>query len=210
MRTLKTNFMKIEQTVVSGFPSAMWAMRNPMNSWQKSDSVFQPDGIGLDFKIGTQDNGLVMKLIKAGTEHRKFLRLIHVSCFITIPRYIWQELDTYKVATVRNSCSTMHKLGFSDLTTEDFQDRMIIPETLIELNRLGTIYRENKSVQVLREMKQILPEGFLQSATYDMNYETAMTMYKQRKDHRMSEWSGKDGICEWIHSLPMMEQWLHL
>jgi len=204
--------MKIEQTSVHGFPAAMWAMRNPMNSWDKMDSDFsvREDYPYYPFKIGPNDNTLAMKLIKAGTEHRKFLRIIHVSCFITIPRYIWQELDTYKIATVRNSCSTMHKLGSTDLTSEDFQDGVVMDQTLFQLNLWGKTYRENKDVKILRAMKQILPEGFLQSATYDMNYETAMNMYHQRKNHRMSEWSGKDGICEWIESLPMMSQWLHV
>jgi hypothetical protein len=197
--------MKIQETEVSGFKAAITGLRNPMNSWDKSDSIFFPDGT---FEIGPEDNKLAKKLIKAGTEHRKFLRLIHISCFITIPRYIWQELDTYKVSTVRMSCSTMHKLGSTDLTVEDFQDGTVLIETLKELNKLGAKYREDKKVEILKLMKQILPESFLQSATYDMSYETAMNIYHQRKTHRMSEWSGKDGICEWIASLPMMDEWL--
>lgn len=201
--------MKIERTTVTGFKTAIHGMRNPMNSWDKSDSVFE-NHCEDSFSIGDKDNELAMKLIKAGSEHRKFLRLIHISCFITIPRYIWQELDTYKVATVRSSCSTMHKLGFTDLTEDDFQDKVVLLQTLTLLNSIAYDYRLTKDVGLLRKMKQILPEGFLQSADYDMNYETAMNMYYQRKNHRMLEWSGKNGICEWIKSLPMMNQWLNL
>lgn len=197
--------MKIEKTTVSGFENAIIGMRNPMNSWDKSDSTF--DNV---LFIGPLDNDLAKKLIKAGTEHRKFLRLIHVSCFITLPRYIWQELDTYKVSTVRMSCSTMHKLGMQDLTVYDFEDNCVLPETLRLLNSLGKSYRETKSVTLLREMKQILPEGFLQSAIWDGNYETLMNMYHQRKNHRMSEWSGEEGICKWIENLPMMNEWLNI
>jgi hypothetical protein len=199
--------MKIENTTVLGFESALHGMRNPMNSWNKSDSEFVG---GYFVGIGLNDNELAKKLIKAGPEHRKFLRLIHVSCFITLPRYIWQELDTYKVSTVRMSCSTMHKLGMTDLVEEDFQDNDVLPETLMYLNELGKKYRINKNIEILRMMKKLLPEGFLQSADYDMNYETAMNIYYQRKNHRMSEWSGKGGICEWIESLPMMNEWLNL
>lgn len=197
--------MKIENTEVSGFQAAIHGMRNPMNSWDKSDSNFDCGMI-----IGPNDLELSKKLIKAGSEHRKFLRMIHIQCFITLPRYIWQEMDTYKVSTVRLSCSTMHKLGMTDLTIQDFQNNWILEETLQELNFLGRNYRETKNVDLLRQMKQILPEGFLQSADLDFNYETAMNMYYQRKNHRMSEWSGENGICKWMESLPMMNQWLNL
>lgn len=197
--------MKIENTEVFGFKAAIHGMRNPMNSWDKSDSVFYPDGT---FKIGERDNELAIKLIKAGRDHRKFLRMIHVQAFLTLPRYIWQELDTYKVSTVRMSCSTMHKLGSVPLDMDDFQDAMVLDDTLNTLNGLGEDYRKNKEIQTLRVMKQILPEGFLQSADYDFNYETAFAIYNGRKTHRMSEWS-QDGICKWIKELPMMDKWLN-
>jgi hypothetical protein len=199
--------MKIENTEVFGFKAAIHGMRNPMNSWDKSDSFFNNIREPY-FIIGPNDNELAKKLIKAGPEHRKFLRMIHIQCFITIPRYIWQELDTYCISKVRMSCSTMHKLGMTDLIMQDFQDGVVLLETLRILNDLGEAYRTTKNVELLRQMKQLLPEGFLQSADYDMNYETAMNMYHQRKNHRMSEWSGKGGICEWIASLPMMNEWL--
>jgi hypothetical protein len=199
--------MKIENVEVFGFRNAIHGMRNPMNSWDKSDSIWSQFG---DHIIGENDQELAKKLIKAGTEHRKFLRMIHIQCFITIPRYIWQEMDTYKVSTVRQSCSTMHKLGMSDLTEEDFQNGLVLKNTLSDLNTMGVIYRKTKELSLLRNMKQILPEGFLQSADLDFNYETAMNMYHQRKNHRMSEWSGENGICKWIESLPMMSEWLFL
>lgn len=205
--------MKIENTEVFGFKAALRGMRNPMNSWNKSDSeIFDdsfmyPNGI---FKVGPKDNELAMSLIKAGTEHCKFLRLIHIQVDFTLPRYIWQELDTYKVATTRMSCSTMHKLGSQDLTYEDFQDGVVYEGVLGHINYLGDMYRKNKDLDTLRQMKQLLPEGFLQKATYDMNYQTAMLMYYQRKAHRMSEWSGENGICKWIESLPMMNEWLNI
>lgn len=195
--------MKIENTEVTGFTAAVRGMRNPMNSWHLSDT--EP----CSFKFGKKDNELACKLIKAGKDHRKFLRLIHVSADLTLPRYIWTELDTYKVATTRVSCSTMHKLGSTELTKEDFQDGNVLEGTLHRINLAAKRYIDKKEVSLLRYMKQILPEGFLQKATYDMNYETAMAIYFGRKNHRMSEWS-KDGICEWIESLPMMNEWLKL
>lgn len=199
--------MNISNTEVYGFRRALHGMRNPMNSWSKSDSVFTKDGLLLT--IGENDKTLASKLIKAGTEHRKFLRFIHVQCFMTLPRYIWTEMDTYKVATTRLSCSTMHKLGSTNLTLSDFQDEIVTDDTLISLNYYGNQYRVSKDVTVLRRMKQILPEGFLQSADMDFNYETLMNIYHQRKAHRMSEWSN-DGICKWIESLPMMNEWLKI
>jgi len=199
--------MKIENTEMSGFNAAIRGMRNPMNSWNLSDTeINQPEW---NFKFGIKDNELACKLIKAGKDHRKFLRLIHISVDLTLPRYIWTELDTYKVSTTRVSCSTMHKLGSEPLSKEDFQDDNVLENTLYHINELAKRYRDKKEVSVLRDMKQILPEGFLQKATYDMNYETAMAIYFGRKNHRMSEWS-RDGICEWIESLPMMKEWLKL
>jgi len=199
--------MKITNTKVYGFDNAIIGMRNPMNSWDKSDSGLDSYG---EFLMGNKDNKLAKKLIKAGSDHRKFLRQIFISAFIEVPRYIWTEFDTYKVNTVRNSCSTMHKLGARDLTCNDFQDGVVIDIVLDRLNELGRLYREDKKVSILREMKQILPEGFLQGATYTMNYENAMNMYHSRKNHRMSEWSGEGGICKWIENLPMMDEWLNL
>lgn len=198
--------MKIEHTQISGFNAAIRGMRNPMNSWNLSDTDFSQDNN--HFIFGEKDNELAKKLIKAGKDHRKFLRLIHISVDLTLPRYIWTELDTYKVSTVRASCSTMHKLGSEDLVPSDFQDENVLENTLYHINELAKRYRDKKEVSVLRDMKQILPEGFLQKATFDMNYETAIAIYFGRKNHRMIEWTQE--ICPWIKSLPMMEEWLEI
>jgi len=224
--------MKIENIEVFGFRSALRSMRNPMNSWEKSDSLFYacspysplnpkwnsdpPWGWGSDIfvpedpYIGPEDFKLMMKLIRGGTEHRKFLRTIHVNADFTLPRYVWTEFDTYKIATVRNSCSTMHKLGRMPISQEDFEAP--IPNFLLfELNHLGQLFRETKNFDIVREMKNILPEGFLQKANMDLNYETILNIYSQRKNHRLPQWnctkldSGVYSICKWIEDLPYMK-----
>jgi len=218
--------MKIENIEVHGFRAALRGMRNPMDSWDKSDSMFccYESYRGNDLEtsipenptIGLKDLELACKLIKSGSEHRKFLRQIQIWFDITIPRYVWQELDTYKVATVRNSCSTMHKLGIRDLIQDDFE--LPIPEKwLLKLNELGNQFRNAKVIkdislmnQIRREYKNLLPEGFLQKATYTMNYETALTMYFQRRNHRLPEWKEdeKGSICSFIKSLPYMKDFI--
>lgn len=213
--------MEIKNIEVYGFRRALHAMRNPMNSWDKSDSLtgdlvspsqyWQCVGItATDVPvIGPNDMSLIKNLIKAGPSHRKFLRQIMIWWDITAPRYVWQEIDTYKVATVRSSCSTMHKLGYRDLGPDDFQDREVMPSVLDELNRLAQIYRNGgHDHKVLRIMKQLLPEGYLQEATYTFSYETGLSMYLLRRAHRLSEWSGPGGICEAIKGLPYMGQFL--
>jgi hypothetical protein len=223
----KVNFSNTE---VFGFNAALRGMRNPMNSWDRGDSVCRSDVIPA---IGPNDLKLVLSLIKAGSEHRKFLRSIVIWTDIEAPRYVWQELDTYKVSTVRNSCSTMHKLGSRDLVLEDFSGGVVMTEVLERLNLLALEYRNAKFLRaeclktdgkvdnLQRRMKQLLPEGFLQKATYTMNYETALTMFNQRRKHRLPEWkfveedSHKEAvlsiqdtdtsICNWIFSLPYMK-----
>jgi hypothetical protein len=222
--------MKIEKIHVFGFEPSLRGMRNPLNSWHLSDSRFYPEagqyppwewqGESICAPehpvIGPNDLKLAKKLIKAGPEHRKFLRQIQIWIDITIPRYVHQELDTYKVATVRNSCSTMHKLGYRDLDQEDFEQP--IPKILLmDLNALGYKYRKEKQEgskteanKTLRELKNLLPEGFLQKATYTFNYETALTMYRQRRNHRLPEWNEQSpgSITSFIKSLPYMEEFL--
>jgi hypothetical protein len=218
--------IRITETEVFGFRAALRDMRNPMESWDKSDSRFGRDELqALGFavleypEIGKNDLELACKLVKGGTEHRKFLRQIIVNFVIEAPRYVWQEIDTYKVATVRNSCSTMHKLGHRPLTEADFIDGEVLPDTLHNLNLLGELYRKGgmKDYDVVRKMKRYLPEGFLQRAGYHMNYETAMSMFRQRKNHRLAEWrwtggtrivDGRQSICDWIFSLPYMAVFL--
>lgn len=216
--------MKIEHIEIYGFRSAFRGLRNPMDSWDKSDTTYNIGGTWSNSDviciecpdIGQQDLALACKLIKGGSEHRKFLRQIQIWMDITIPRYVWTELDTYKVATVRNSCSTMHKLGTRDLTQDDFE--LDIPETLLSLlNQYGTEFRTARVIKdtirmgiIRHEYKNILPEGFLQKATFTMNYETALAMYFQRRNHRLPEWrADKEGsICSFLTSLPYMKEFI--
>jgi len=209
--------MKIEKTTVYGFIPAFRGMRNPMNSWDRSDTDWsKPQADWGDFTdaplvIGPEDLKLARKLIKAGGEHRKFVRMIQAWVDITIPRYVWTEFDTYKIGVTRSSCSTMHKLGTKDLDKSDFQDGNVLQGTLDVLNLFGAAYRDTKDYQYVRKIKQILPEGFLQKATINLNYEVAQNMLHQRKNHRLFEWSlsAKDemdeleqSLCDWIVTLP--------
>ena len=162
--------------------------------------------------IGPKDLELAERLIGGGPEHRKFLRQIVIWVDLTLPRYVWQEMDTYKVATVRDSCSTMHKLTSQDLTTDDFEDEDVLPSLLHTINEAAKAHREGKDYggvtghALLRYVKKMLPEGYLQKATYTMNYETALNILHQRSTHRLPEWSGPDGICSWLRTLPHMSE----
>jgi hypothetical protein len=218
--------MKIDFVRVFGFEPSLHGMRNPMNSWADSDSMFYDIGgdPGLDTEfgfiktpeapvIGPKDLELACKLIRRGNEHCKFMRQIMIWVRFTVPRYVWQELDTYKVATTRNSCSTMNKLGSVSLELEDFEDP--IPESLLaHINDLGRFLREakadkDKDVRRARvELKNDLPEGFLQSAMYTMSYQTALAMLLQRENHRLPQWRLTDhgSICQFLMSLPYMPQ----
>jgi hypothetical protein len=212
--------IQITNTEVYGLSHSLRAMRNALESWDKSDSFIDYSNPikGRNFisgehpNLGPNDLSLALKLIKAGPSHRKFLRSICVWCDITIPRYVYTELDTYKISTVRNSCSTMHKLGHRDLTPDDFSEQDVMPEVLAKLNELGKLYRETKEYDYVKQMKRILPEGFMQTSSYNTNYETLLNMYKQRKDHRLDEWRVTDNnevsICNWIRSLPYMAEFI--
>lgn len=212
--------MKIENTQVFGFEAALCGMRNPMNSWDKSDSYFCYEGVSAPENptLGPNDLKLSTSLIKRGTEHRKFLRQIQVWVDLTLPIYVWSEFDTYKVGVTRNSCSTMHKLGSVPLTEEDFQQPV---DVLDKLNNIGQEIRQlkllskcesnRKRVRELRyKMKGILPASFLQKATVTMNYENVINMYFQRRKHELPEWneSNPSSICSWIKKLPLMDKWL--
>lgn len=214
--------MKIENTDVYGWAAAIKrAMRNPKESWSKSDSTFDPEardfaswrlraGCGLtDIQcleyplLGPKDLHLAQSLIKAGTDHSKFMRQIIVWSDWTMPIMLWSEIDTYKVGTVRNSCSTMHKLGSRELTRDDFQDGDVDEYTLATLNSLGIRSREDRSdFSLVREMKKILPGSYLLKATMTFSYQVLRNMWYGRRAHRLTEWSGPGGICEWIKSLP--------
>jgi hypothetical protein len=189
-----------ENDNVFNLDGAMRAMRNPMNSWNKSDSFLCDDD---SCYIGRADIELACKLIAGGSEHRKFLRQIFVCVDITAPRYWWQEFDTYKVGTVRNSCSTMHKLTSRPLENYDFE--VPIPRPWLDyLNDMMEFVTQGTTQ--LYCLKAHLPEGFMQTATITMNYEVVRTMYQQRKNHRLPHWH-KDFV-EWVRTLPYAPQFI--
>lgn len=163
--------------------------------------------------IGSKDLELACKLIKRGGDHRKFLRYIIVWCDFVLPRYVWQEVDTYKIGTVRNSCSTMNTLGKRHLTQDDFENPL--PQLFLdELNRAVDDFREADGAKAKRvervTMKDLLPEGFLQRATYLLNYEVGLRMFFSRRQHRLPMWREhcEGSICEWIKSWPYMGHFL--
>jgi hypothetical protein len=217
--------MKIDFIRVFGFEPSFHGMRNPMDSWKDSDSRYYDIGgnqfWGSEFgkmlvperpEIGPKDLELACKLIRRGSEHRKFMRQIMVWVRLNIPRFVWQEMDTYKVATVRNSCSTMNKLGSVDLDQIDFENP--IPHAALQnVNDLARVLREAKEergdIRKARvQLKNDLPEGFLQQAMYSMSYETALTMLLQRERHRLPQWRLTDNgsLCQFLLQLPYMTQ----
>ena len=190
-----------EQTEVYGIRHAIRGMRNPMNSWDKSDSY--EDIIYNTFKLGENDKGLAMKLSKAGTDHRKFLRMITVYADITAPLYWWKEFDTYKVGTVANSCSTMHKLTSKRLTLDDFSidnnEQGYYVDTLYDLNALIDNYKKTNDIKYFRMLVGLLPSSFNQKRTVMLNYEVLANIYKSRQGHKLKEWHE---FIEWIEGLP--------
>lgn len=232
--------MKIENTEVYGFRRALYGMRNPRRSWEKSDSLFGPEGYQRAVYqnicvnaperpyIGPNDLHLACKLIRAGSDERKFLRQIMIWADLTLPRYIWTELDTYKVATVRNSCATMNDFGKSSFTPDDFDQKDVLPETLKELNLADKHYRCKETHchpirpiiytghDIVRYMKRILPESYLLKSTYMMSYETAFSIYWSRRKHRLTIWREREepdlknpSITEWIRfHLPYMNDFI--
>lgn len=215
--------MKFENTEVFNFEGALRGMRNPLNSWDKGDSGYIDRRFNDQFYIGENDLDLAQRLIKAGSEHRKFLRQIFVSVDITAPLYWWKEFDTYKVGTVANSTSTMHKLASTPITEEcfemgDFEDfdleteDMIFPlkstwvELTSDLEFCRQKYNETKDKRYWKELIRLLPESWLQKRTITMNYENVLNMYRQRKNHKLSEWS--KSFCDWIKTLPYAEELL--
>ena len=208
--------MKFENTAVYNIYNAILGARNPMNSWDKSDSVFKGyNGKIENTSIGKNDLELMQKLIKAGSEHRKFLRQIFVSVDITAPLFWWKEFDTYKIGTVSNSCSTMHKLASTPITIDCFEmgnfedlrlfDISTVWEILIfDLERLRKSYNETKDKRYWKELIRLLPESWLQKRTITMNYENILNMYRQRKNHKLTEWS--KSFCDWVKTLPYAEE----
>lgn len=222
--------MKFEKTEVWGFEHAIRGMRNPLESWNRSDSEYidieTEEGTellskGIYYKIGKNDLTLMQKLIKAGSEHRKFLRQIFVSVDITAPLYWWKEFDTYKVGTVSNSCSTMHKLASTPITMDcfemgDFADsdeesndynlytKSMWSMLIDHLDALRKEFNETKDKRYWKELIRLLPESWLQKRTITMNYENILNMYRHRKKHKLIEWS--KSFCDWVKNLPYAEE----
>lgn len=232
--------IEITNTMVEGFEPATRGMRNSWNSWDKSDSEMiycYPNGCNVNdpcncphtgkedgwlpfqdgcLKIGENDLALMKKLIKAGTDHRKFLRMITVWCDITAPRMFFLEFDTYKVGTVSNSCSTMHtilEMPFEDndfdLEPDAFSTELVdhlnfIRDRVIELNDVGNTSEANK---LWRHLINLLPQSYHQKRTVMLNYEVLMNMYKARKNHKLDEWRE---FCKWVEKLPYMKELLEV
>ena len=222
--------LKIENIDIVGWETAIRGMRNPMNSWAKSDTFFfcpsqgdirkigEGPNLELMSEIGPNDAGLMMKLRNCGTDHRKFMRMITVYMDITAPLYWWKEYDTYKVGTVANSCSTMHKIADKEFALEDFSHEHLIDTCLLEhvINELN-IYRDvynnyDKQTEQYKDefskkdiwwqMIQLLPSSYNQRRTVMLNYEVLANMYKSRKNHKLDEWRT---FCEYIKTFPYSE-----
>ena len=212
--------IKIENDDVFGFDSAIRGMRNPINSWDKSDSYWvEKEGSCWDgtFSIGNNDVKLMQSLVKAGSDHSKFMRMINVTCDITAPLYWWKEFDTYKVGTVRNSCSTMHKIhekefaldnfAIDDFYFEDDECGMHLSDmfknVVADCEFLRKKFVETGDKKYWRGLIQLLPESYNQRATVQLNYAVLRNMYHSRKAHKLDEWVG---FCKWIETLPYAEE----
>lgn len=240
--------IKIEKTEVVGFEAAIRGMRNPKNSWEKSDSQYCSEypyppiegsciycpydsmcnksekAMQQMYIVESNDLDLMTRLRNAGTDHRKFMRMIVVYLDITAPLYWWKEFDTYKVGTVANSCSTMHKIAAKEFTIDDFSHEHLITreKSLVEsadaveppnaiwlihriiqtLNQYRNLYLQTKDKKYWWQMIQLLPSSYNQRRTVMLNYEVLANIYKSRKDHKLDEWHA---FCDWIESLPYSE-----
>lgn len=225
--------IKIENLDVSGWEAAIRGMRNPLNSWEKSDSYYGC-GSGEDntyptcgdicidkceYIIGNNDLSLMKRLANAGTDHRKFLRMITVYVDITAPLYWWKEFDTYKVGTVANSCSTMHKIAAKEFTLEDFSCDFLLADepipgrdysslemmkaTIYNLNRFRDLYLQTKDKKYWWQLIQLLPSSYNQRRTVMLNYEVMANIYKSRKNHKLDEWRD---FCNWVEALPYFKE----
>ena len=218
--------IKIENVEVIGWEHAIRGMRNPKNSWDKSDTVYGTYWGDIDghkcfdndgFTLGNNDFDLMKRLRDAGTDHRKYMRMITVYLDITAPLYWWKEFDTYKVGTVANSCSTMHKIHAKEFTMDDFSnDHLVLwdvdnnvhipmgclQDTINVLNACREKYLETKDKMYWWQMIQLLPSSYNQKRTVMLNYEVLANMYKSRKNHKLDEWID---FCKWIETLPYSE-----
>ncbi len=200
--------IKIERTSVMNFENAIRGARNPLNSWDRIDSVYDENG---DYILGENDLSLASRLAHAGSDHRKFLRMIFVSVDITAPLYWWKEFDTYKVGTVANSTSTMHKIHAKPIEREDFscdrldEEGMRALDALIEyLEGQRKQFCENKEDrQPWHNIIQLLPSSYNQMRTVTLNYENLINMYYARKTHKLAEWHT---LCAWIEALPYAKE----
>ena len=232
--------LKIENTEVMGWEAAIRGMRNPMNSWEKSDSGWDAhippielrnqidwadyakrymcvqEDSEYSYDVGPNDASLMIKLRNAGTDHRKFMRMITVYLDITAPLYWWKEFDTYKVGTVANSCSTMHKIADKEFTLDDFSYEhlfdfcpnsdtdsiTVLRHTIGWLNCCREKYLKTKDKEDWWQMIQLLPSSYNQRRTVMLNYEVLANIYKSRNNHKLDEWHT---FCDWIESLPYSE-----
>lgn len=231
--------IKIEETETYGWKAAIRGMRNPKNSWDKSDSkqlldmlIDEQTYVPAHFEIGPNDLDLMTRLCNAGTDHRKFMRMIVVYCDITAPLYWWKEFDTYKVGTVANSCSTMHKIHDKEFTIDDFSHehlmssgaptRLNVGKTFedescneLSFDHYGALLGVVKSLNFARDMYllhgekkywwqmiQLLPSSYNQKRTVMLNYEVLANIYNSRKNHKLDEWHD---FCDWIKTLPYSE-----
>ena len=214
--------IKLERTEVMNFDNAVRGMRNPMESYAKSDSYWgcypnsKQSECGelcindCDYIIGENDLALMRKLAAAGSDHRKFLRQIMVSVDITAPRYWWAEFDTYKIGTVANSCSTMHTIHKRDLKLSDFsldglteKSQWMLNKTIQYLNAMRMAFVDTEDKKYWRQLIMLLPQNFNQMRTVTLNYEVLLNQYLARKNHKLSEWLD---YCEWVESLPYFKE----
>ena len=198
--------IKIERVSVMNFENAIRGARNPLNSWDRMDSYYDENG---SFVLGENDLSLARRLAHAGSDHRKYLRQIIVSVDITAPLYWWKEFDTYKVGTVANSTSTMHKIHSKEFSREDFSCDRLSDAALAQLDSLieylesaRKSYVETKEKQYWHDMIQLLPSSYNQMRTVTLNYENLINIYYARRAHKLAEWHT---MCDWIMSLPYAE-----
>ena len=211
--------IKVENIETFGLYGAMRGMRNPLNSWDKADTTVYQRHDKEFVNIGVNDLNLATRLIKAGTEHRKFLRMIHVQMDVTAPLYWWKEADTYKVGTTANSCSTMHKIAAKEFTLDDFSHDHLFNDAVVyngyvstsvlecvigALNEFRNLYLETKDKRYWWQMIQLLPSSYNQRRTWDVSMETLLSILHQRKNHKLDEWNEFRDIC--LEQVPYLKE----